>query len=200
MDNPSAPRSQGIPAIASFLMGGLIGFVAAGFLVGMASFVYIQRKVVDARKGWNLVPVVVAATDIPEGTVVTFDMLSQRQVPEQFVTSSVVKPDSANYIVNQKILVPAQAGDLMLWSQFETTKKPSVLVASRDVPVGKTLAEEDVESLGMAKEILTPSYILEQDRPQVVGKRVAAPFRKGDPILWTHFKAEPPAVGSAKDL
>jgi pilus assembly protein CpaB len=43
-------------------------------------------------------------------------------VPEQFVTSSVVKPDSASYVVNQKVLVPVQAGDPLLWSQFETTK------------------------------------------------------------------------------
>jgi pilus assembly protein CpaB len=74
------------------------------------------------RRGWNLVPVVVAAQDVPEGTVITFDMISQRSVPEQFVTSSVVKPDSANYVVNQKVLVPLQQGDPLLWSQFETTK------------------------------------------------------------------------------
>ncbi|HLL54326.1 MAG TPA: Flp pilus assembly protein CpaB [Myxococcaceae bacterium] len=74
------------------------------------------------RRGWNLVPVVVAAVDIPEGTVVSVDMISQRNVPEQFVTSSVVKPDSASYVVNQKVLVALQAGDPLLWSQFETTK------------------------------------------------------------------------------
>jgi pilus assembly protein CpaB len=54
--------------------------------------------------------------------VITFDMVSQRPVPEQFVTSSVIKPDSANYIVGQKVLVPLQAGDPLLWSQFETSK------------------------------------------------------------------------------
>ncbi len=93
-----------------------------GLLAGVVAYSAIKKKEADVRKGWNLVPVVVAATDMAEGTVVTFDMISQRQVPEQFVTSSVVKPDSANYIVNQKVLVPLQAGDPLLWSQFETTK------------------------------------------------------------------------------
>ena len=74
------------------------------------------------RKGWNLIPVVVAGQDIPEGTVVTIDMVAQRAVPEQFVTSSVVKPEQSNYITNQKVLVSLQAGDPLLWSQFETTK------------------------------------------------------------------------------
>ena len=34
----------------------------------------------------------------------------------------MVRPDSASYVVNQKVLVPIQAGDPLLWSQFETTK------------------------------------------------------------------------------
>ena len=82
----------------------------------------IKQKEIAVRKGWNLVPVVVAASDIPEGTVVTLDMISQRQVPEQFATSSVVRPESASHIVNQKVLVPLQAGDPLLWSQFETMR------------------------------------------------------------------------------
>ncbi len=93
-----------------------------GLLAGAFAYLAIKKKEADVRRGWNLVPVVVAAQDIAEGTVVSFDMISQRSVPEQFVTSSVVKPDSANYVVNQKVLVPLQAGDPLLWSQFETTK------------------------------------------------------------------------------
>ena len=100
----------------------LVVALVLALLAGVVAYSAIKKKEADVRKGWNLVPVVVAAQDIPEGTVVTFDMISQRQVPEQFVTSSVVKPDSANYVVNQKVLVPLQAGDPLLWSQFETTK------------------------------------------------------------------------------
>jgi len=95
----------------------LLGAVAFG-----VAYSAIKKRENDVRKGWNLVPVVVAAVDISEGTVVTMEMISQRSIPEQFVTSSVVKPDSASYIVNQKVLVPLQSGDPLLWSQFETTK------------------------------------------------------------------------------
>jgi pilus assembly protein CpaB len=100
----------------------LIVALVLGLLAGVVAYSAIKKKEADVRRGWNLVPVVVASQDIPEGTVVTFDMISQRSVPEQFVTSSVVKPDSASYVVNQKVLVPLQAGDPLLWSQFETTK------------------------------------------------------------------------------
>lgn len=100
----------------------LIVALVLGLLAGVIAYSAIKKKEADVRRGWNLVPVVVASQDIPEGTVISFEMISQRSVPEQFVTSSVVKPDSANYVVNQKVLVPLQAGDPLLWSQFETTK------------------------------------------------------------------------------
>ncbi len=100
----------------------LVVALVLGLLAGIVAWSAIKKKEADVRRGWNLVPVVVAAQVVPEGTVITFDMISQRSVPEQFVTSSVVKPDSASYVVNQKVLVPLQSGDPLLWSQFETTK------------------------------------------------------------------------------
>jgi pilus assembly protein CpaB len=96
--------------------------IILGVLAGAFAFTAIKRKEKEVKSGWNLVPVIVSNQDIPEGTVVTYEMISQRPIPEQFVTSSVVKPDSASYIVGQKILVPVQTGDTLLWSQFETSK------------------------------------------------------------------------------
>jgi pilus assembly protein CpaB len=96
--------------------------IVLGLLAGTVAYIGIQREKTLARTGWNLVPVIVAAQDIPEGTTIGFEMLSQRPIPEQFVTSSIVKPDSASYVVGQRVLVPVQAGDALLWSQFETSK------------------------------------------------------------------------------
>jgi pilus assembly protein CpaB len=59
---------------------------------------------------------------VPEGATITLEMVASRRIPEQFITSSVVKPDAVSYVINQKILVPLQAGDMLLWTQFETTK------------------------------------------------------------------------------
>ncbi|MGC4120967.1 MAG: Flp pilus assembly protein CpaB [Myxococcales bacterium] len=104
--------------------------IVLGILAGVVAYLGLQREKKIVRAGWNLVPVIVASQDIPEGTTVTFEMLSQRPIPEQFVTSSVVKPDSASYVVGQKVLVPVQAGDAMLWSQFETSKTTERLSAA----------------------------------------------------------------------
>jgi Flp pilus assembly protein CpaB len=185
--NPQAPpktSSSGFVLGLSLGLGASLLFLCLGSAVG---FSYLQKLKVDVRKGWNLVPVVVAAVDLSDGTVVTMDMISQRSVPEQFVTSSIVKPDSASYIVNQKVLVPVQAGDPLRWSDFETTKLEKVLFATRDVALGAVLAETDVEERGLVKEMITDSWVGAVDRPQAVGRKLIAPFRKGDPILWTHL-------------
>ena len=126
MDNPSLPPAPPASrAPSGFLLGAVVAFglfSVLGLVGAVLGFSWIQQQRNEVRKGWNLVPVVVAAVDISEGTVVTMEMISQRSYPEQFVTSSIIKPDSASYIINQKVLVAMQAGDALLWSQFETTR------------------------------------------------------------------------------
>lgn len=122
MNDPTNSR-QGGSFGSGVLLGGVVGFVLSTMLVAVVGFAWVKKQAADARRGWNLVPVVVAAQDIPEGTVITYDQLVQRSVPEQFVTSSVVKPASASYILNHRLLVPVQAGDMFLWSQFESQKR-----------------------------------------------------------------------------
>lgn len=128
--NDSRDSQQGSGFVLGVLSGGALGFLVIALVLVVGGYSWVQKQAREAKKGWNLVPVVIAAQDIPENTIVSFEHLSQRSVPEQFVTSSVVKPDSASYIVNQRILVPAQAGDMMLWSQFETKKQADGLVGT----------------------------------------------------------------------
>ena len=68
-----------------------------------------------------MVTIVVARRALPVGSVVTFDDLQQRSVPASLVSSSVLKPDSATYIVNQKLILPLLAGDPVQWSFFESS-------------------------------------------------------------------------------
>src|SRR6188472_264324 len=139
----------------------LIVALVLGLFAGIVAYSAIKKKEADVRRGWNLVPVVVAAVDISEGTVVTFDMISQRSVPEQFVTSSIVKPDSASYVVNQKVLVPIQAGDPLLWSQFETTKAAERLST-------KVEKEARAYSIKSPPEAAVGGWIRPNDRVDVI--------------------------------
>ncbi len=112
---PMAPPGSLLSSYRPFVIAGAFAAVAIG--VVLLTLNGVENRV---KSGWNLVPVVVAAADLPEGTQVTLDLVSQRAVPEQFVTSSVVRPDSTDYVLNQRLLVPVQAGDPLLWTQFES--------------------------------------------------------------------------------
>lgn len=127
-------NSKGL--LVGLLLGAVVGFIGGGLISGLLTWHLATKRAHELRKGWNLVPVVVAAQDLGEGEVVTFDRLVQRSVPEQFVTSSVVKPGSAEHIVNQRLLVPVRAGDMLLWSQFETRKAEKQQVAPETKPEG----------------------------------------------------------------
>lgn len=89
------------------------------------------------------VTVVIATRDLAVGEVVTSGDLAQLEVPAKYVTSSVVKPDSASYIVDQKVQVPVLKGDFILWSAFETTTVGEASQKCFEVGApGKTAAEQ----------------------------------------------------------
>jgi len=89
-----------------------------GMVCGVTGFAIGLNKRAPYRGCSSLVPIVVASVDMRAGTTVTFDHLSQRSVPEQFVTKSVVKPDSASYVVGQVIDHDVEAGDPLRWDDF----------------------------------------------------------------------------------
>jgi Flp pilus assembly protein CpaB len=105
---------KGGPAVGVILSAMFVGFVAGGFL-GVLSFMEIKKHEAEARRGWNLKPVVVAAVDIPAGETLTFDMISQRSLPEQFVTAAAVTPAAASDIVSTHTRVALRAGDVVYW-------------------------------------------------------------------------------------
>lgn len=98
--------------------------VGVGFLVALALGLVVApltyRLIMQQRtEGWAPVPVMVAKQDLPAGTIVPVTAVSQRALPERFVTASNVKPDSLSYIINQKILDSADLGQPLLWNEFE---------------------------------------------------------------------------------
>lgn len=98
--------------------------VAAVLLVTGLGLAYsaLERQRAEVRRGWNLVPVLVATVDLAEGTVLTPEVVAQRSVPEQLVSGSVVKPDSASFVIGQRVVTPVAVGDPLLWSQLESSK------------------------------------------------------------------------------
>ncbi len=138
----------------------------------------------------ELVPVVMAAVDIEAGTIVTMEMVQQRSIPSMYTTTSVVRPDSASYIIGQKLKVPVQQGDMMLWTHFETMaaeEMTTVVLAARDLPAGAELTNEVIEQREVPARLATGSVMRPQQMPHLLGQKLKVPVRKGDMLLWSEL-------------
>ena len=100
------------------VIGGLSSLLVGLLVFGIAGVALYKRAKREALHGWALRPVVVVAEDVPAGTSVTFDILSQRSLPEQFVTASDVTPEQASAIVGVKTARELHAGDPVRWSDM----------------------------------------------------------------------------------
>lgn len=151
----SAPRRPGT-MIAAGVGAGLVFSCLLGGIVGVP---LAQKLAAKKRAGWNLVPVVVAAVDLRAGTVVTMEMISQRSIPEQFATASMVRPDSASYLVNRPTRLPLHAGDPVTWPMVESsTAGPACAALVKNLVKQKPEVPEPVQHVvdEVARRASTP--------------------------------------------
>jgi pilus assembly protein CpaB len=136
---------------ASWLKGRRALAVAAalGLLAGAIGFGAIRAREREVREGWALTEVLVATTDLGAGEVLAGEHVGRRQIPARFVTTSVLRPEHAVQAVGQRLLVPVQAGDPLLWTHFETLRGVERL-ANVVQPRGRavTIAVDDTGAVG----------------------------------------------------
>ncbi|MEW5741565.1 MAG: SAF domain-containing protein [Myxococcota bacterium] len=113
------------------LVLGVLAFVLALPASCGGVFLLTKSNRVAATKGWALTPVVVAAVDVPEGAVLTTDMISQRSIPEQFVTEAHVRPVDVQLVIGRKVNFPLLAGDPITWGQFASLEYAQAADACR---------------------------------------------------------------------
>lgn len=146
-------------AAVALVVGAVLGLPLGGAVGGALHYVLSKKAEVEARRGWNLAPVVVAARAMPPGTEVAFEDVLSRSIPEQFVTSSVVKPDGASYVVKQPLLVPVAAGEPLRWSYFAVTQAKEGGAAWLEQVDERAACAQRVKALGFAPRALSPEAV-----------------------------------------
>ena len=105
--------------MSPFRAGVVIGVAVALALVGGTSALAISSKRRQVMSGWELRPALVFTADVPEGSTVTLENLSERPLPEQFLSGSAISPADARLIVGHKVGFAAQAGAVVRWAHFK---------------------------------------------------------------------------------
>lgn len=118
---------------------------AAGFalLAGLWIYGSVRTEEERIREGWDPVPILVAAEALEEGALVERESLAPGELPERFVSESMVRPAHAGTLLGQRLLVPLRPGDPVLWSHFEPAEEEGrlsqkILQRTRAVTVSVT--------------------------------------------------------------
>lgn len=184
--NPHTPPGPGSGSNALIAIGIALGAACLGSALILPLGGKLMR---NAREGWNLVPMVVAAVDIAAGEAVVMEVISQRSIPEQFLTDSVVKPDSASYVVNVRTRKPYQAGDALRWGDlFDARRDVQVFFAKSELAAGSVVDLSGLELRIVERAQITDSWVTESELKRADGKRLTTKLAPGDPLLWVHLE------------
>jgi Flp pilus assembly protein CpaB len=135
------------PFWSAFLLGLLLA------CAGIATFFYVSvsRRLELQRGLWELKPVLVLAKDVPMGHSLTFEDLSQRSFPAQFISPSMVPPAAVQTVLGQTVSMTMQAGDILLWASFADHSAPDacfVEIAPKVRAAGVTAREAMITRFG----------------------------------------------------
>jgi Flp pilus assembly protein CpaB len=190
---PISPRLQ-TQSEKEHRNGFWLGLLIFAGLLGLSAIVVHAKygqAFAEAKAGWNLVPVLVSSVDMKKNHLLNTEDISQRMIPNQFMNANNIGPDSAPVILKSRIRADILHGDFVLWSQFAEVPKVQVLCAAHSIKAGNRLKPSDVEFREVDAALPTPSWVRTQIEVESAMKRESlAPFRKGDPILFSQLAPE----------
>jgi hypothetical protein len=155
------------------------------------------------------VPVLVAKSRIEAGTVISVTHCEAKEWPANLYTSSLLRPDSLLYVVNQRTLETLEPGDPIMWSQFASSffgggrlgllcqieipkrarqpkamNEPYAYFAQHDMEVGERVSARDFERRRVDPAVLTRLVVRLSSLSELEGDRILAPNQKGDMLRY----------------
>jgi serine/threonine-protein kinase len=179
-------RAQSRPWKAAAVFG-----LAATIALGLFSLFRLQHappRVITLKP--ELAPVMVAATDLSEGTVVTERMLEQRDMPKDYLSASILTPERTKEFVGQALKTRVRKGDPLLWTHVSANAW--IVVFKRDTPAGTELSRKFIEERQVPGELASGDVVTSKDFWNTFGKKLAVAQRAGE-VLHTSMLENPNA-------
>lgn len=143
---PTLPKNLLIPLLA----------VGVGTVAALGANRYIQQRIEAAKPKAvveKMVPVVVAAADLPKGARLSADNLAVREVPQTWAHSNAVMPDQFERIEHAELSVPAKKGEPVLWAQLEGQRAATF---SARLAAGRRAVTVPVDEISSISGMLSP--------------------------------------------
>jgi pilus assembly protein CpaB len=107
--------------------------LVAASVVGCLGFVGLEiyeRRLVLETSGGEPVPVVVVASDVPEGTVLARPLLGVRALPASYVEERHVRADDLGALLGAKLAVKLRASEAVLWTDLAAARREATELSS----------------------------------------------------------------------
>jgi len=92
-------------------------------VLGVAAVVVAWRAVrmreAEVTRGWKLLDVMVAATDLQPGSFLSSDAVTEDKMPSKFVYDSVLRPSDRDVALGIQVIVPIKRGEPIHWYQLQ---------------------------------------------------------------------------------
>lgn len=128
----------------------LLGVAAAALMFG-----YIKKSVGEQTAGWDMQRVLVAAEDLPAGTVLTEQNVVARSYPSKYVSERSILPGSAEMVIGGELLVAVQRGTPIMWTDIRPAVR-TMLGLSGELQPGTRAVTVPVTQLSSFNGMLRP--------------------------------------------
>lgn len=143
----------------TLLLGGAI---VLGIVCYVGAQYYLRSSLSDAQAklagDYKTRRVIVAATDIPAGGVLSGDNLAARAIPERYLASTTLGPDDLDTVSGQKIVVDVKAGDPIDRGALDRTDRAAL---SATVAKGERAITFPVDEVSSISGMLVPGDVID---------------------------------------
>ncbi|AMP00716.1 flp pilus assembly protein CpaB [Collimonas arenae] len=143
----------------TMLLGGAVGL---GLLCFFGAQYYLHNYLTNAEKRlageYETRPVIVAATEIESGTVVSADNLAVRKIPARYLSSNTLSPDDLDRVTGQRVVTSLKPGDPLYLGGLEGSDRPAL---STTVAKGERAITVPVDEVSSISGMLVPGDVID---------------------------------------
>ena len=140
--------------------------LAGAVLLGLGCFVgaryylssYLSQQETKLRGSYESRKVIVAAVEIPAGGTLSSDNLAVRTIPDRYLASTAMSPESLDVVAGQKIMVAVKPGDPIDKGALERTDRAAL---STTIAKGERAITFPVDEISSISGMLVPGDIID---------------------------------------
>ncbi|MBC2769282.1 Flp pilus assembly protein CpaB [Pusillimonas minor] len=159
--------------------------LASGVFAALAAQRHLDQKVrqLEAAASVPTVGRIVAAFDLPAGTLLDTSHLATRQYPRALVSSDSMPPERVSYVVGQVLTVALKAGDAIGAAHTRGAGPPPF---SSQLGVGRRAITMPVDAINAVAGLLKPGDLIDLYVSfDYQRRRITAPLLQGVQVLAT---------------